>query len=141
MITVFQIWKGNVKDITKQEAEDLKKFGRFDPDIIEDEMARDEVVQFLMEQDNPDAFTVEEHKEENGEFIDGGDLDSGANFLKRFRSIVIRRSVGVSRAEFCKKYNIPIRTVEDWDWGKKIPSEWVLDLLERVVREDFQSNI
>ena len=60
---------------------------------------------------------------------------------QKTRSERIREISGLSRAAFCKKYNIPIRTVEDWDWGKKTPSEWVLDLLERVVREDFQSNI
>jgi putative transcriptional regulator len=60
---------------------------------------------------------------------------------EKTRSERIREISGLSRATFCKKYNIPIRTVEDWDWGKKIPSEWVLDLLERVVMEDFQSNI
>lgn len=53
------------------------------------------------------------------------------------RSERIREISDLSRAAFCKKYNIPIRTVEDWDWGKKIPSEWVLDLLERAVKEDF----
>ena len=57
------------------------------------------------------------------------------------RSVQIRNITGLSRTAFAKKYNIPLRTVEDWDWGKKIPSEWVLDLLERVVSEDFQSNI
>lgn len=52
------------------------------------------------------------------------------------RSEEIRNILGISRAEFCRRYNIPIRTVENWDSGKQSPPSWVLDLLERVVRED-----
>lgn len=51
----------------------------------------------------------------------------------------IRELLGVSRAEFSRRYGIPIRTLEDWDWGKRVPSEWVLKLLERVVKEDMET--
>lgn len=52
------------------------------------------------------------------------------------RSEEIRKILGISRAAFSRKYNIPIRTLEDWDAGKKNPPEYVMDLLERAVRED-----
>lgn len=52
------------------------------------------------------------------------------------RSEEIRKILGISRAAFSRKYNIPIRTLEDWDAGKKNPPEYVMDLLERVVNED-----
>lgn len=48
----------------------------------------------------------------------------------------IRAILGISRAEFSRRYEIPIRTLEDWDAGKSHPPDWVLKLLERVVRED-----
>lgn len=51
----------------------------------------------------------------------------------------IRAILGVSRAEFSRRYGIPIRTLEDWDAEKHEPPEWVLRLLERVVREDAKS--
>lgn len=51
-------------------------------------------------------------------------------------SVEIRAILGISRVEFSRRYGIPIRTIEDWDAGKKHPSEWVMRLLERVVRED-----
>ena len=53
------------------------------------------------------------------------------------RSIQIRNISGLSRTAFAKKYGIPLRTIEDWDWGKNEPSEWVMNLLERVVKIDF----
>ena len=48
----------------------------------------------------------------------------------------IRELLGISRAEFSRRYGIPIRTLENWDAGVNAPPAWVLSLLERVVRED-----
>ena len=53
------------------------------------------------------------------------------------RSERIRRMTGMSRAEFSKTYDIPVRTLENWDSGKGNPPEYVLELLERVVKEDM----
>ena len=52
----------------------------------------------------------------------------------------IRGILGISRAEFSRRYGIPIRTLEDWDAGIRNPAPWVLALLERVVREDMAQN-
>ncbi len=51
-------------------------------------------------------------------------------------SIEIRGLLGVSRAEFSRRYKIPVRTLEEWDAGRRVPPEWTMELLERVVRED-----
>lgn len=56
------------------------------------------------------------------------------------RSEEIRGLLGVSRAEFSRRYKIPVRTLEDWDAGKRVPPDWTLDLLERVVRADFPND-
>lgn len=55
------------------------------------------------------------------------------------RSEEIRAILGISRAEFSRRYNIPKRTLEDWDSGKSNAPDYVLDLLERVVREDSKA--
>lgn len=43
---------------------------------------------------------------------------------------------GMSRAKFSEKYGIPLRTIEDWEAGKRTPPEYVIELIERVVRMD-----
>ena len=48
----------------------------------------------------------------------------------------MRELLGVSRAEFSRRYGIPIRTLENWDAGINEPPEWALNLLERVVTDD-----
>lgn len=50
----------------------------------------------------------------------------------------IRQLTGLSQRKFSEFYNIPRRTVEDWEAGKSEPPEYTRALLERVAREDFQ---
>lgn len=56
------------------------------------------------------------------------------------RMYQIRALTGLTQAAFAEKYNIPKRTIESWESSsesKRRAPEYVLDLLERVVREDF----
>lgn len=46
----------------------------------------------------------------------------------------MRNYIGVSRAEFSRRYSIPLRTLESWEAGVRTPPEYVLDLLEESVR-------
>lgn len=50
----------------------------------------------------------------------------------------MRNYIGVSRAEFSRRYNIPIRTLESWEAGVRTPPEYVRQLLERAVLEDCE---
>lgn len=50
----------------------------------------------------------------------------------------IRKYSGLTQDAFSKKYNIPKRTLEGWESGKRNPPEYVLMLLERVVQEDSE---
>lgn len=49
----------------------------------------------------------------------------------------VRKRTGLSQAKFGEKYNIPKRTIEDWETEKRIPPVYVVELLDRVTREDF----
>lgn len=48
----------------------------------------------------------------------------------------IRAILGISRAEFSRRYHIPVRTLEQWDKEVAKPPQYVLELLERAVRSD-----
>lgn len=50
----------------------------------------------------------------------------------------MRLLLQVSRTEFSRQYYIPLRTLEDWESGKRNPPNYVLELLERVVKEDAE---
>lgn len=58
------------------------------------------------------------------------------------RAYQIRKLTGLSQAAFAEKYNIPKRTIETWEStsasARREAPGYVLDLLERAVREDFK---
>lgn len=49
----------------------------------------------------------------------------------------LRELTGLSQQAFSDKYEIPKRTIEDWEAERRAPSEYVIKLLERAVKEDF----
>ena len=49
----------------------------------------------------------------------------------------IRKITGLSQAAFAAKYEIPTRTVEDWESGARKPAPYLVKLLERAVCEDY----
>ena len=48
----------------------------------------------------------------------------------------IRKLSGLSQGKFCKKYCIPLGTLHHWETDDRKPPEYLLKLLERVVKED-----
>ena len=53
----------------------------------------------------------------------------------------LRESMGVSRAEFSRRYEIPNRTLENWESGVNKCPEYVKKLLERAVKEDIEKEL
>lgn len=51
----------------------------------------------------------------------------------------MREMLGLSQQKFGDKYNIPRRTVQDWEYGKMTPPDYVMQLLERCVLEDAEN--
>ena len=50
----------------------------------------------------------------------------------------IRTLSGLTPQAFSEKYGIPKRSIENWEGGKRNPPEYVVNLLERVVKEDIK---
>lgn len=48
----------------------------------------------------------------------------------------IRKMSGLSRNAFAEKYHIPIRTLEKWERSEITPADYLVEWLERIVRED-----
>ena len=52
--------------------------------------------------------------------------------------IEIRAISGLNKTKFAEFYKIPYRTLQDWEAGKSKPPAYILPLLERCVKEDFE---
>ena len=50
------------------------------------------------------------------------------DIAKRIREL--RESVGENRTEFSKHTGIPVRTIEDWESGRRTPPEYIPRLIE-----------
>ena len=50
----------------------------------------------------------------------------------------LREMLGISRIDFSKKYHIPLRTLESWEWGERNTSLWGLELLNRIILADIE---
>ena len=53
----------------------------------------------------------------------------------------IRKKTGLTQAEFAKRYNIPKRTVENWETEVTevtVPPRYVVELLKRAVDADLE---
>lgn len=48
----------------------------------------------------------------------------------------IRQSTGLSQAKFCEALNIPTRTLQDWEQGKRQCPEYVAELIAYRVAHD-----
>jgi DNA-binding transcriptional regulator YiaG len=46
-----------------------------------------------------------------------------------------RVSAGLSRAEMSRQFEIPVRTLEDWENGKRTPPVWA----EKLILEKLES--
>lgn len=49
----------------------------------------------------------------------------------------MRLQLGDTQSEFAARYQIPFRTVQNWEAGIRKPPEYMLDLLEYRIREDL----
>jgi len=49
----------------------------------------------------------------------------------------MRTRLGDTQSEFASRYNIPFRTVQNWETGLRKPPEYILTLLENRIREDL----
>lgn len=50
----------------------------------------------------------------------------------------IRQKTGMTQAEFGKKFDIPRRTIENWESGKTAPPPYVVKLLSYVVDHETE---
>lgn len=49
----------------------------------------------------------------------------------------LRTKTGMNRREFSEFYGIPLRTMEEWESGRRVPAEYVVRLLAYAVEYDL----
>lgn len=51
---------------------------------------------------------------------------------KKIKDMILelRKETGLNRAEFSQHFGIPLRTVEDWEAGRRTPPEYIPRLIK-----------
>ncbi len=49
----------------------------------------------------------------------------------------MRMKLGDTQSEFAARYNIPFRTIQNWETGLRKPPKYIMDLLENRIYEDL----
>lgn len=49
----------------------------------------------------------------------------------------MRMRLGLSQSDFAARYNIPFRTIQNWETEQRIPPRYIIDLLESRVAADL----
>lgn len=49
----------------------------------------------------------------------------------------MRLRMGDTQSEFAARYNIPFRTIQNWETGIRKPPEYTIDLLEQRIKDDL----
>ena len=63
-------------------------------------------------------------------------IESGGRQMDDNKMRAIREETGMNRREFCERFDIPYRTVTDWELGNRHAQEYVLRLLEYYIRSE-----
>ena len=59
-------------------------------------------------------------------------LDNIIQSKRIYKMKVFREETGLTQKEFAEYFGIPIRTVQEWEQGRRKPTEYMLPLMKRV---------
>ena len=51
----------------------------------------------------------------------------------------LRKKTGLSQSKFAEYFEIPLRTVQEWEQGRRKPPDYIPKLLERIWRIETAS--
>ena len=52
----------------------------------------------------------------------------------------IRKTTGMSQSAFAKFFDIPVRTLQDWEQGRRVPPPYVPGMMLRILEHEFYKN-
>ena len=49
----------------------------------------------------------------------------------------LRMKTGMSQGAFAAYFGVPVRTLQDWEQERRIPPEYVVDMMERILNYEY----
>nr|DAY24182.1 MAG TPA: helix-turn-helix domain protein [Caudoviricetes sp.] len=45
----------------------------------------------------------------------------------------LRKETGLSQTKFAERFKIPLRTIQDWEYGKREIRSYIIDMMCRII--------
>ena len=52
----------------------------------------------------------------------------------------MRAETGMSQSQFAKFFDIPVRSIQEWEQERKAPAPYVPKMMERILNNEFYAN-
>lgn len=50
----------------------------------------------------------------------------------------LRNELGLSQAKFASKFGVPLRTVQDWEYGKREVRSYIVDMMCKIIELELE---
>ena len=45
----------------------------------------------------------------------------------------LRKELGLSQAKFAEKFGIPLRTIQDWEYGRREVRSYIVNMMHKII--------
>ena len=45
----------------------------------------------------------------------------------------LRKELRLSQAKFAEKFGVPVRTIQDWEYGKREVRSYIVDMMHKII--------
>ena len=45
----------------------------------------------------------------------------------------LRKELGLSQAKFAERFKLPLRTIQDWEYGKREIRSYIIDMMHKII--------
>ena len=49
----------------------------------------------------------------------------------------LRKGTKMSQGEFAAYFGISVRTIQDWEQGRRVPPVYVIEMMERILNNEY----
>ncbi len=50
----------------------------------------------------------------------------------------LRKGLGLSQAKFAEKFGVPLRTVQDWEYGKREVRSYIVNMMCKIIELELE---
>lgn len=88
------------------------------------------------EESDLECYIAERGRQEWMESYEAREIADTLTTIHKLANSTLAESRDVSRAEFSRRFGIPLRTLEDWDKNQHLPRDYVIKFVKYIIFMD-----